>query len=151
MRQAFSMFKSFPGKALRFVADGYSAYPLAAQQFALHDNKAFDVTPVIGLSNDDPVSKKFRPFKQRIERMNRTFKASYRVTCGYGSDDGATYGLNLWVAYYNFLRPHKIYGWKRPLNEVDSLTSANNMPAKWQSLILLGQQTILQQQDQTLP
>lgn len=151
MRQAFAKFKIFPGKDLRFVADGYSAYPLAAQQFALHENQSFDVTPVIGLSNDDPVSKAFRAFKQRIERMNRTFKASYRVTCGYGTEDGATYGLNLWVTYYNFLRPHKLHNWKRPLNEVDSLVKADNMPAKWQMLIFLGQQTILQQQDQTLP
>ena len=31
MRMAFEKFKDFPSKALRFVADGYSAYPLAAQ------------------------------------------------------------------------------------------------------------------------
>lgn len=151
MRMAFDKFKEFPGKALRFVADGYSAYPLACQQFAIHDDKHFDITPVIGLSNDDPVSKEFRPFKQRIERMNRTFKATYRVTCGYGTDDGATYGVNLWVAYYNFLRPHKIHEWKRPLNEVDMLTNADNMPGKWQLLIYLGQQTILSQQNQPSP
>lgn len=151
MRMAFDKFKEFPGKALRFVADGYSAYPLACQQFAIHDDKHFDITPVIGLSNDDPVSKEFRPFKQRIERMNRTFKATYRVTCGYGTDDGATYGVNLWVAYYNFLRPHKLHEWKRPLNEVDMLTKADNMPGKWQLLIYLGQQTILTQQNQPFP
>ena len=33
MRMAFDKFKEFPGKALKFIADGYSAYPLAAQQF----------------------------------------------------------------------------------------------------------------------
>ena len=35
MRMAFDKFKKFPGKALNFVADGYSAYPLAKQQFEL--------------------------------------------------------------------------------------------------------------------
>ena len=32
MRMAFDKFKEFPGKALNFVADGYSTYPLAKQQ-----------------------------------------------------------------------------------------------------------------------
>jgi hypothetical protein len=45
------------------------------------------------------------------------------------------------VAYYNFLRPHKHAGYK-VLNEVEMLQSADNMPAKWQILIYLGQQTI---------
>ena len=96
---------------------------------------------------NDPVSKEYRPFKQRIERLNRTFKASYRVTCGYGTDDGAYYGVNLWVAYYNFLRPHELHKWKRPLNEVDMLKDAGNMPGKWQLLIFLGQQVILNMQE----
>lgn len=79
MRMAFDKFKVFPGKALKFIADGYTAYLLARQQFALH-GKNFDVTQVIGLTNDDPVSKEYRWLKQIIERLNRTFKFSYKVT-----------------------------------------------------------------------
>lgn len=56
------------------------------------------------------------------------------------------YGVSLWVAYYNFLRPHP-YNYWRPLNELDLLKPADNMPAKWQLLILLGQQTILKIQE----
>ncbi|SET00852.1 DDE domain-containing protein [Natronincola peptidivorans] len=129
-----------------FVADGYSAYPLASQQFAIQEDKLFDITQVIGLTNDDPISKEFRSLKQKIERLDRTFKASYRVTCGYGSDDGAAYGVSLWVTYYNFLRPHDLYRWRRPLNQVDMLDQTSNMPGKWQLLIFLGQQTILNMQ-----
>lgn len=147
MRMAFDKFKKFPGKALKFVADGYSAYPLAAQQFKLEKDWEFDVIQVIGLTNDDAVSKAYRPLKQKIERLNRTFKASYRVTCGYGTDDGAYYGVNLWVAYYNFLRPHELHDSKRPLNEVDILKNAGNMPGRWQLLIFLGQQVILNTQE----
>ncbi|MBO1695116.1 DDE-type integrase/transposase/recombinase, partial [Bacteroides uniformis] len=68
-----------------FIADGYSAYPLAAQQFVreLGDSFQFDITQVIGLTNNDAVSKEFRPYKQMIERLNRTFKSTYRVSCGY--------------------------------------------------------------------
>jgi len=147
MRMAFDKFKEFPGKALKFIADGYSAYPLAAQQFKLEKDWDVEVTQVIGLTNEDAVSAEFRPFKQMIERLNRTFKASYRVTCGYGTDDGAYYGVNLWVAYYNFLRPHELHRRKRPLNEVPMLKDAGNMPGKWQLLIYLGQQTILRNQE----
>ena len=146
MRMAFDKFKTFPGKALKFVADGYSAYPLAKQQFELEENRIFDLTQVIGLTNDDSISEEFRWVKQVIERLNRTFKSSYRVTCGYGSDEGAIYSFSLLVAYYNFLRPHP-YNYWRPLNEIDALKNADNMPAKWQILISLGQQTILHMQE----
>jgi transposase-like protein/DNA-directed RNA polymerase subunit RPC12/RpoP len=145
MRMAFEKFKTFPGKALRFIADGYSAYPLASQQCKLSNGWDFDVTQVIGLTNDDAVSTEFRWVKQVVERLNRTFKSSYRVTCGYGSENGAHYGISLWVAYYNFLRPHPYNYWK-PLNELEMLTKADNMPAKWQLLIFLGQETILNMQ-----
>lgn len=143
IRMAFRNLKKLPEK-FRFIADGYSAYPLAAQQFFLEFGEAFrfDITQVIGLTNDDAVSKEFRPFKQMVERLNRTFKASYRVSCGYDNYDGANYNVALWVAYYNFLRPHKHSGYQ-VLNKVDMLEGAANMPGKWQILIYLGQQTIL--------
>ena len=146
MRMAFDKFKNFPSKALKFIADGYTAYPLAKQQFELEENKDFDLVQVIGLTNDDAVSSEHRWIKQVIERLNRTFKSSYRVTCGYGSEDGALYGVTLWVAYYNFLRPHPYNYWK-PLNEITQLDGIDNMPAKWQILISLGQQTILRMQE----
>ena len=144
MRMAFDKFKKFPGKALKFVADGFTAYQLARQQFALHDMD-FDVTQVTGLTNDDEVSKEYRWLKQNIERLNRTFKFSYRVTNGYGSNEGASPHLALFVAYYNFLRPHP-YNYWRPLNEVKELEKAELMPAKWQILIELSQQLIINQQ-----
>ena len=146
MRMSFDKFAKFPNKALKFIADGYSAYPLAKQQFESEENKVFDLTQVIGLTNDDPVSTEYRWVKQVVERLNRTFKASYRVTCGYGSAEGASYGFSLWVAYYNFLRPHPYNYWK-PLNELEALDGIDNMPAKWQILIRLGQQAILDIQE----
>lgn len=96
-------------------------------------------------TNDDPVSKEYRWLKQIIERLNRTFKFSYKVTNGYGSNEGASTHLVLFVAYYNFLRPHSYTYWK-PLNEVKELEKAELMPAKWQILIELSQQIILSKQ-----
>ena len=143
MRMAFRHFKELP-ENFRFISDGYSAYPLAALQFAQEFGDAFkfSITQVIGLTNDDAVSKEFRPFKQMIERLNRTYKQSYRPTNGFDNIDGANYDLSLWVAYYNFLRPHKNKGYQ-VLNQVEMLQNADNMPGKWQLLIFLGQQTIL--------
>ena len=145
MRMAFGKLTELP-KTFKFIADGYSAYPLAAQQFELKqdDPLNFDITAVIGLANYDAISTKYRRFKQIIERMNRTFKASYRVTCGYDHYDGANYAVSLWVAYYNFLRPHSMVG--SVLNKVPDLIAADNMPAKWQTLLSLGQQKILELQ-----
>ena len=146
MRMAFRHIKELPER-FKFIADGYSAYPLAAQQFfhEFGDKFKFDITQVIGLTNDDEVSKEFRPYKQMIERLNRTFKTSYRVSCGYDNYEGANYNVALWVAYYNFLRPHK-HKHYQVLNKVEMLEGADNMPGKWQLLIFLGQQKILQMQ-----
>lgn len=149
MRKAFNGLKELP-KNFRFIADGYSAYPLAAQQFSLRENPlCFDITQVIGLANDDAVSKEFRPFKQVVERLNRTFKESYRCTCGYDNFEGANYSVALWVAYYNFLRRHSSFG-NKTLNTHAMLDQAQNMPGKWQILIYLGQKTLLKIQDETV-
>ena len=146
MRMAFHGPKKLP-ENFKFIPDGYSAYPLAAMKFAKKFGKdfTFRITQVLGLTNDDAVSKEYRPFKQIVERLNRTYKASYRKTNGFDNIEGANYDLTLWVAYYNFLRPHKHNRYK-VLNEVEILHSADNMPGKWQLLIFLGQQTILNMQ-----
>lgn len=56
------------------------------------------------------------------------------------------YDLALWVAYYNFLRPHKHNNYK-VLNDIEMLSNADTMPGKWQLLIFLGQQTIKKMQE----
>ena len=147
MRQALRHFRNRLPEGFRFIADGYSAYPLAARQFEqqLGDDWKFDITQVIGLKNDDEVSTGFRPFKQMVERLNRTYKASYRSTCGFDSNDGANLDLALWVAYYNFLRPHKIHG-RKVLNPVPALECVVRMPDKWQQLMMLGQKQIIRLQ-----
>lgn len=147
MRMAFKHVSKLP-ENFKFIANGYSAYPLAAQQFyrEFKEDFKFDITRIIGLTNGDEVSKEYRPFKQMIARLNRTYKALYRPTNGFDNVDGANYDLALWVAYYNFLRPHKHNKYK-VLNDVEMLHGASNMPGKWQLLIFLGQQTILNLQN----
>ena len=131
MRMAFRGLTKLP-ENFKFIADGYSAYLLAAMEFAKKFGKdfSFKITQVIGLTNDDAVSTEHRPFKQMIERLNRTYKASCRHTNGFDNIDGANYDLALCVAYYNFLRPHKHNKYK-VLNKVEMLQGADNMPGKW--------------------
>ena len=147
MRMALKHYKEKLPEHFKFIADGYSAYPLAAQQFfrQFGGKFKFDITQVIGLTNDDEVSIKYRPYKQMIERLNRTYKESYRPTNGFDNIEGANYDLALWVTYYNFLRPHRHNGY-RVLNHVQELDNADNMPGKWQLLIYLGQCRIKQMQ-----
>jgi transposase-like protein len=144
MRMAFAKFKVFTGLNLNFISDGYSVYNLAKQQFSLND-KDFNLIQVIGLTNDDPISKEYRWIKQIIERLNRTFKFSYQVTNGYGSGEGSDAHVGLFVAYYNFLRPHSYTYWE-PLNPIKELEAIPNMPGKWQKLIELSQRHILANQ-----
>ncbi|MGL5797364.1 MAG: IS66 family transposase [Cetobacterium sp.] len=145
MRMAFDKYKIFPDN-LAFIADGYPAYKLAQQQFEINENKNFELIQVIGLCNKDKISETWRYAKQIVERLNRTFKSSYRNTNGYGSEDGAIFSITLWVAYYNFLRPHSQNN-NGVLNEVQSFSVDDNMPAKWQKLILLSQEKILNLQE----
>ena len=83
---------------------------------------------------------------ERINIGRLPYKASYRKTNGFDNIEGANYDLALWIAYYNFLRPHK-HNLYKVLNEVEMLQGADNMPGKWQLLIFLGQQTILNMQE----
>ncbi|WP_099354674.1 DDE-type integrase/transposase/recombinase [Fredinandcohnia onubensis] len=128
---------------LTFIVDGNPIYLLAQHFFAQH-GIPFDVKQVIGLTNEDSVSEEYRPLKQIIERLNRTFKGNYRSTHGFGSEQGSVAFITLFVAYFKFLRPHSALDGKVPVvnPELDRLA---NMPARWTKLIDLAQQWIVEQ------
>jgi transposase-like protein len=136
-------FKEIPND-LTFVVDGNPIYLLAQHFFAQHGIH-FDINQVIGLTNEDPVSEEYRPLKQVIERLNRTFKGNYRPTNGFGSQEGSVSFAILFVAYFNFLRPHATLEGKTPvmLQELESLP---HMPARWTKLIEMSQEFIEKQQ-----
>jgi putative transposase len=128
---------------LRFVVDGNPIYLLAQHFFAQHDI-SFDVKQVIGLTNEDPVSTEFRPLKQIVERLNRTFKGNYRSTHGFGSEKGSVSFVTLFTAYFNFLRPHSALEGKVPV-VLPELEKLPNMPERWTKLIDLAQTWIEEQ------
>lgn len=125
-------------KNLNLITDGNPIYLLAQQWFAQHGIN-FDVTQVIGLTNDDPISAEYRPLKQIIERLNRTFKGNYKPTTGYGADFGAISSVTLFVAYFNFLRPHAGLDGRIPA-VIPELENLPNMPAKWIKLIKMSEE-----------
>lgn len=71
MCMAFKHFKEKLPAHFKFITDGYSAYPLVAQQFfhEFSENFKFDITQVICLTNDDKVSTEYRSYKQMIEHF----------------------------------------------------------------------------------
>lgn len=140
---ALSKMKTIP-KGLEFIVDGNPIYLLAQHFFAEHGIN-FTVKQVIGLTNEDPVSKAYRPLKQIIERLNRTFKGNYHSTNGFKSDKGAEAFVNLFVAYFNFLRPHSSIEKRVPV-VLEELEKLPHMPARWSKLINLSQEYILSNQ-----
>lgn len=125
---------------LSFVVDGNPIYVLAQHFFAQHGIH-FDINQVIGLTNKDEVSKELRPLKQIVERLNRTFKREYKNKYGFNSSAGSEAFTILFVAYFNFLRPHSALEKRVPviLPDLDKLP---NMPAKWLKLIDISQDYI---------
>lgn len=134
-------------KSLNFVVDGNPIYLLAKLFFAQHGIN-FDVTQVIGLTNEDPVSKEYRPLKQIIERLNRTFKHSYRTTNGFNSFNGSISFVTLFCTYFNFLRPHSSLEGKAPII-IPEFETLKDMPSRWCKLIELSQNYCIEAQKAT--
>lgn len=125
---------------LKLITDGNPIY-LLAQHFFREHNIFFDVIQVVGLTNNDAVSKEYRPLKQIIERLNRIFKGNYKATCGFGSEIGSVYFVDLFAAYFNFLRPHSALEKNVPA-VIPYLQVLDDMPAKWIKLISLSENFI---------
>ena len=126
---------------LTFVVDGNPIYRLAQHVFYQHGIH-FDLKQVIGLTNNDEVSREYRTLKQIIERLNRTFKREYKTTYGFKSSAGSEAFTILFVAYFNFLRPHSALEDKRVPVIIPELKNISNMPGKWITLIGLAQEYI---------
>ena len=123
---------------ITLVTDGNPSY-----QAGLHfinsknDQLKIQLKKVIGLQNMDDESEEFRPYKQMIERLNRTYKYHVQSQNGFGSLNGALSKLVLFVTYYNFLRPHKTLGYKTPI-EIPELDAIDNIQGKWTKIMAMA-------------
>ena len=89
---------------------------------------------VIGLKNVDDQSREYRSFKQLVERLNRTYKYHTRPRAGFKTFNGAVALTTLFVAFYNFMRPHSSLNNSTPVS-LDALKDYSLMPDKWVALI----------------
>ncbi len=118
-----------------FIADGNPSYDAAIHTFNADKNgKPIKRRKVIGLANEDAESEQFRPFKQIIERLNRTYKFHTRARCGFKNNNGAVVITTLFVAYYNFLRPHSSLEYKPPI-QLDLFDGINTIQGKWLKIL----------------
>ena len=81
--KAINKYPELP-KELNFASDAYTAYPLALQYIAKEYNIKINHSSVKGLQIQANEDSDTRIAKQQIERLNHTFKESYRITIGYG-------------------------------------------------------------------
>lgn len=130
--ESINKFKEPPDN-LNIIADGNPIYNAAHIFFKMNDIE-FDLFQVIGIKNNDPVSRKYRPYKQAEERLNRTYKQNYHGTNGYGSLRNANVYISLYVTYFNFLRTHSALKNKTPI-QLDCLQDEDLMPNKWIRLL----------------
>ncbi|NUO07638.1 MAG: transposase [Candidatus Brocadia sp.] len=131
-----------PEQEITLVTDGNPSYPsgihfLNSLRTQNNYHSSIQHHKVIGLQNLDKESEEFRPFKQLIERLNRTYKHHVKPANGFNSYNGAVSLTTLFVTHYNFLRPHMALGYKTPvpLPELDSIST---IQGKWLKILSLA-------------
>ena len=123
-------------ESLKVISDGNPIYNVAVQYWS-QQGMPFSLYQVIGLTNQDDISKQYRSQKQIIERHNRTLKYYYRPKSGFNALEDANNYMVLFSTCFNFLRPHSSLNYKTPV-EIPELDRCTNMPNKWIELINLG-------------
>jgi len=128
---------SKPNQKIVMVTDANPSYQASIHFLNQICSNPLTHKKVIGLQNLDSESEEFRPLKQLIERLNRTYKFHIRAACGFNSRNGAVALTTLFVTHYNFLRPHSSlhYNIPVPLNELKNVTT---IQGKWAKVLQIG-------------
>jgi transposase-like protein len=124
---------------ITFVTDGNPAYAAAIHfiNSQADPHNPLQHRKVIGLQNLDQESEEFRPFKQIIERLNRTYKYHIKPSHGFNNSNGAISLTTLFVTYYNFLRPHMSLNYKTPI-QMPELKDVSTLQGKWAKILSLA-------------
>lgn len=125
-------YKSIP-KNFTFVVDGNPIYK-SAQLYFKNNDIDFELKVVIGLQNSNEEEKKYRPYKQTQERLNRTFNFNYNTMNGFNNLNDANTYMVVFVAYFNFLRVHSSLNYRPPV-ELDIFEDDDLIYDKWTKLI----------------
>lgn len=128
-----------PNQAVILVTDGNPSYPAGLHYLNEQRGKDASVAhkKVIGLQNLDSESEAYRPYKELIERLNRTFKHHMRPSHGFNSMNGAVALVSLFVTHYNFLRPHTSLKWQVPV-PLKELEGISTIQGKWAKILSLA-------------
>jgi len=128
-------------QSIGLVSDGLPSYGAAVHTLNLgsQDNPVDRVLQrlVIGLKNHDEQSTDFRPFKQMIERLNRTYKFHTRARCGFKDFNGAVALTVLFVTHYNFLRPHAALDYNSPV-PLQQLNGIQTIQGRWGKILQMA-------------
>ena len=117
-----------------FITDGNPSYPAGIHFLNQSRDSKLSIKKVIGLQNLDSESEEFRPFKQLIERLNRTYKFHIRAASGFKTKNGAVCLTALFVTYYNFLRPHCSLKYSVPI-PLKELQNIDTLQGKWAKIL----------------
>lgn len=128
-----------PDQDITLVTDGNPSYPAGIHFLNAHNADQPDIQhrKVIGLQNLDSESEEWRPLKQLIERLNRTYKHHVKPAAGFNSENGAVALTTLFVTHYNFLRPHMALDYKPPL-QLPELQAISTIQGKWAKILSLA-------------
>lgn len=128
-----------PDQKFTLITDGNPSYPAGIHFLnALYESKdLLKHRKVIGLQNLDAESTLFRPFKQLIERLNRTYNYHIRPAHGFNSFNGAVALTTLFVTHYNFLRPHMALDYQTPIPMLE-LDTISTIQGKWAKIISMA-------------
>jgi len=123
---------------ITLITDGNPSYPAGIHYINSISDGSPDIQhhKVIGLQNLDKESEEFRPFKQLIERLNRTYKHHVKPSHGFNCSNGAVSLTTLFVTHYNFLRPHMSLHYKTPV-QLPELQNISTMQGKWTKILSL--------------
>lgn len=123
---------------ITLVSDGNPSYQAGIHFINnLKDELKLTLKKVIGLQNLDSESEEYRPYKQMIERLNRTYKYHMQAQNGFANVNGALAKLVLFVTHYNFLRPHTALNYNTPI-QMPELKNIDSLPGKWVKIISLA-------------
>ena len=123
-----------PNLKIFLITDGNPSYQNSIHFLNQFLDTKLKLKNVIGLQNLDAVSTRYRPFKQLIERLNRTYKFHMRAAAGFSSKNGAVALTTLFVTFYNFLRPHISLNYKVPV-PLDFLNGFDTLQGRWAALL----------------
>lgn len=128
-----------PDQQITIITDGNPSYPAGIHfiNSISADRPNIQHHKVIGLQNLDKESEDFRPFKQLIERLNRTYKHHVKPSHGFNCSNGAVSLTTLFVTHYNFLRPHLSLGYKTPI-QLQELQGISTLQGKWAKILSLA-------------